>query len=128
MAEGNEAYKGLALPLSGAYEQRGTSTTEDMATLTRITGGTGDFLVLQDDGGEEKVVIESTGDVNIIAGAYLNLGSTVTTAPTTGLTKGDLFLHFAAASTPQLGACVSTAANTVKYMSPFDTLTLGRIT
>ncbi len=133
MAEGNKSYKGLALPEHGEYEQFGISTTLDMATLTRITGGTGDFYVCQDDGGTEYFVISSagdltiSGDVDIAAGKYLNLGSTVTTSPTTGLTKGDLFLVFSS-SAPVLGACFSTLANGVKFLSPFDTKTLGRTT
>ena len=65
------------------------------------------------------------GDIRFSAGGYMNLGAAVTTAPTTGLTKGDLVMIFSTSS-PYLGVCTSTAANTLKYISPFDTKTGGR--
>jgi len=49
-----------------------------------------------------------------------------TTAPTTGLTKGDLVMLFHG-STPKLGICTSTAAQTLKFRS-FRTKTFGRLT
>ena len=125
MAEGNDTYQVLAQPLNGHYEHFGTSTTLDMETKTRITGGTGDFIVYQDDGGEEKMWVESTGDVHIKAGSFLNLSSTFTTPVATGMTKGDLFLMFST-SKPVMGVCTSTAAQTIKYISPFDTKTINR--
>lgn len=119
-------WMGRAVPLNGESQIYQLTAANDILTLTKVTSGTGDFLVLENNSGTELVVIESDGDVNIAAGAYLNLGSTVTTAPTTGLTKGDLFVAFSTSS-PVLGICTSTAANTVKYLSPFDTKTLGRV-
>lgn len=52
---------------------------------------------------------------------------TRTTKPTTGLTKGEVFLLFHG-SRPVLAVCSSTAANTVKYVTRKITKTLGRLT
>ena len=49
-----------------------------------------------------------------------------TTKPTTGLTRGDLLMLFHG-STPKLGVCTSTAAQTIKLVS-VKTKTLGRLT
>lgn len=126
MAEGNDTYQALAQPLNGQFEHFGTSTTLDMETKTRITGGTGDFIVYQDDGGEEKTWIDSNGDVNLKAGSFINMGQALLTTPvTTGLAKGDMFLLWSTSS-PVLGICTSAAAQTLKYISMFDTKTINR--
>ncbi len=62
----------------------------------------------------------------LIGGRYLSLGDAVTTAPTTNLNKGYMFLAFGT-STPQIGVCTSGAANTIKYFTA-DTSTFGRTT
>lgn len=49
-----------------------------------------------------------------------------TTKPTTGLTKGEIFLLFHN-STPKIGICYSTAANGIKMVRA-RTKTLGRLT
>jgi len=64
--------------------------------------------------------------VGLRAGRYINWGDVPSTAPTTGLVKGDMMVVWSAASTPVLGMVTSTAGNTVKYISPFDSKTLGR--
>jgi hypothetical protein len=133
MAEGTNSWNALALPLNGNYEQKGISSTLDMATLTQVSGGTGDFIVCQSAGGGELFVVARSGEVTLGGGVtvpaaqYINWAATVTTAPTTGLTKGDMFVAFATSS-PVLGICTSTAGKTLKYISPFDTKTLGRAT
>ncbi len=64
--------------------------------------------------------------VALRAGRYINMGDVPTTAPTSGLVKGDLMVVWSASSVPVLGMCTSTGGNTIKYISPFDTKTLGR--
>jgi len=129
MAEGTKTYVGLAVPLSGNFEIRSTSTTLDMMTLTGAASGTGDFLVCQTQNGTEVFSVEdagkltiggegititsggltvtaggatiaagditvTAGDVQVADGYYLRLSSNaLTTAPTTGLTIGDLFVY-----------------------------------
>ena len=140
MAEGNENYKGLAVPLWGESEITQVTAATDMLTLTRITGGTGDYLVLQDDGGTETFVINSAGAITtehttekyfaggavIPAAQYLRWSAGVSSAPTTGLTKGDMFVALGGAQTAaQIGICISTAANTIRYAQAVYT-TFGR--
>jgi hypothetical protein len=48
-------------------------------------------------------------------GRYLSMGGAVTTAPTTALEKGDLFVGWAG-SVPRIGICTSAAAQTIKYI------------
>lgn len=120
MTVGDKAYKGMGVPIHGESEIRQITAATDILTITRITAGTGDFLVLRDDGGSEVLSINKSG--------YINMGASLTTAPTTGLTKGELFLIWSANSVPTLACVTSSAANTIKYISPFDTKTLGRTT
>ena len=60
------------------------------------------------------------------AGRYVNLGNEYTTAPTTGLVKGDLMVLFNT-SNPRIGVCSSTAAQAIKYIR-LKTKTLTRNT
>ncbi len=142
MAEGNENYKGLAVPLWGESEITQVTAATDMLTLTRITGGTGDYLVLQDDGGTETFVINSSGQIATVGeyqaepffaagaaippGQYLRWSAAVAAAPTTALTKGDMFVALGGGQTAaQIGVCISTAANTIRYAQVVRT-TFGR--
>ena len=116
---GNATYKGLAVPLYGESEVKQAVAGNDISTVTGKSGQTGDFVVYRDSDEIEKFSIKSTGFMGLVG---------VTTAPTTGLTKGDMFLLWSANSAPVLGICVSTATNDVKYSDPFDTETAGRTT
>ena len=115
MAVGTKTYKGMAVPLNGEAHIKQITAATDIWTVTRITAGTGDFLVLRQNDGTEELYVESTGDLMLRAGNYINLGATVTTAPTTGMVKGDVFIGFAG-SVPRIGICSSTAAQTIKYI------------
>lgn len=57
---------------------------------------------------------------------YLAFKDQPTTAPTTGLTKGDVFV-VNGSTNMQLALCISTAANTLRYFVP-NTVTFGRDT
>jgi hypothetical protein len=74
MAEGNETYDGLAVPLFGESEITQQTVATDILTLTGGTSQTGDFLVLQNSTGAEKFIFSafgSSGDngFTILAGA-----------------------------------------------------------
>jgi len=124
MAEGNKSYKGLALPLNGEYEQTQLTAATDMVTLTGASGQTGDFIVCQDSSGNEKFVVDSDGVMVVPSGSAIRFGGFLTTAPTTGLTAGDIFL-VKASSTPQIAICTDTTSNTLMYISA-NTSTFGR--
>ena len=124
MPEGSNTYKGLAVPLYGQFEIKQSTAATDIATLTAITGATGDFLVAQTAGGGEVFVVDDAGDVSLrrlIVGTV----NSPTTAPTTGLTKGEMFLVWKSATCPTLGMCVSAATQLVLYTMSFSTHTLG---
>lgn len=126
MAEGNKTYKGLALPLNGEYEQKQITAATDMVSLTGASGQTGDFIVAQNSSGTEKFVVDANG---YVTSTRVRMGSAITTAPTTGLVKGDLFVIFggSTATAPNIGVCVSTATQLIKYFGA-TTETLGRQT
>ena len=130
MAEGDKTYKGLAVPLWGPFEARNTSTTLDHVTLTAASGGSGDFLVCQSSGGGEVFVVSDAGDVTAagkltVTGNKIFMGTTATTAPTTGLVKGDVVVVWDSATHPVLGMCISTATQLVVYTYGFNAGTLG---
>jgi 1-aminocyclopropane-1-carboxylate deaminase/D-cysteine desulfhydrase-like pyridoxal-dependent ACC family enzyme len=137
MPTGTNEYRGLAVPLHGESEITQRTLGTDILTITGVGSQTGDFLVLRNSSHTEKFVVDKDGDVSIAgtltvagelamsAGQYLQFAA-VTTAPTTGLTDGDLFIAMAA-STPQIGICYSTAANSIRYITPL-TKTFGRTT
>ena len=132
MAEGNENYKGLAVPLYGESEIVQQTAATDILTLTATSGASGDFLVAQTAGGGEVFVIGAAGELTIagavaVSGNRMTFGTagSVTTAPTTGLTKGEMMVVWASATHPVLGMCVSTATNLVQYIHGFNAGTLG---
>jgi hypothetical protein len=71
----------------------------------------------------------TAGDVDLSSGLtnYLSFNFSVTGEPSTGLTKGDVFLGFGNTTRPQIGICISTAANTVWYITA-DTSAFGSTT
>ena len=128
--KGSSSFKGLAVPLSGESEIKQVTAANDVLTLTRVSGGAGDMLVIQDNDGTETFVISSAGAITtehtteqyfagggvIPAGQYLRWSAGVSSAPTTGLTKGDMFVALGGGQTAaQIGICISTAANTLRY-------------
>lgn len=72
--------------------------------------------------------VKNTSGTEVFAIAPLGnmLPRLYTTRPTTGLVKGELMLLFHG-STPKLGICSSTAAQTIKLIR-FKTKTFGRLT
>jgi len=135
MAEGSKTYRGLAVPLYGESEIKQSTAATDIITLTAITGASGDFLVCQTAGGGEVFVIGAAGELTAgsltyagdLAATRLSIGTveTPTTAPTTGLSKGEMFLVWKSATHPVLGMCISTATQLVQYIAGFNADTLG---
>lgn len=146
MATGNKTWKGLAVPLNGESNIIQIAAADDVLTITGASGQTGDFLVCENSSGTEKFYVDASGNIvtagtltatgNIVtAGALtvtgnrIKLGSALTTAPTTGLVKGDMFVIFGGttATAPNIGVCYSTATQGIKYFGAV-THTLGRQT
>ena len=156
MAEGKDTYKGLAVPLFGDFEIKGRTAATDIMSITSASGASGDFIVCQTVGGGELFVVDHNGKLTLASGGltltsgallvtagdvtatagdvvitglanYLRFNFSVTTEPRTGLTKGDVFLGFGNTTRPQIGICISTAANTVWYITA-DTSSFGSTT
>ena len=111
MAAGTSTYDGLAVPLNGESEIEQVTAANDVLTLTRVTAGTGDMIVLQDADGTAKLKLGADG-----AFGSGRIGfRAVTTAPTTGLTKGEFFVAFNG-TVAHLGVCNSTAGKRIQWI------------
>jgi hypothetical protein len=124
MATGSDsAPGGLGVPLYGDFQIIQRTAATDMMTLTAASGGTGDFIVCENNSGTELVTISylgaidfqggtmTTGNLDLSGGGQLILElEQYTTAPSTGLTTGQLILY-TAGNAVYLG--VATAAGTL---------------
>ncbi len=117
MATGKETFMGLAVPLFGESEITQKNAANDILTVTGASGQTGSFLVAMDNSGAKHFGVNAQGGVQL---------KIWTTKPTTGMTKGELYLLFHG-STPKLGVCISTAGQKIK-MIRLKTKTFGRLT
>lgn len=140
MAVGTATFKGLAVPLNGECEIKQDTAATDFITLTGDASISGDYLVCR-TGATEVFVINSAGSIEKggittgvgVAGLRLDtlkslkFSTPYTTAlPTTGLSKGEMFLVIAS-GTPQLAVQIaaSTTVNVLKYFTA-NTSTFGR--
>lgn len=85
MAEGTNAYDGLAVGLHGEYEMHQVAGDEaiDILTLTGSTGTqTGDFLVAQSGAGTEVFVVSASGAITAAAGISGLTASSLTLSST----------------------------------------------
>ena len=137
MVVGDKTFKGLAVPLFGESEITQLTLGTDILTITGVGSQSGDFLVCRNSALTEKFVVDVSGNTTVagtlavgghltVTGSYIKGPTALTTAPTTGLTDGWMFLAMAA-STPQIGICYSTAANSIRYITAI-TKTFGRST
>ena len=111
MAAGTDTHLGLAVPLNGESEIKQTTAATDVLTITRMTAGTGDLVVLRDADGTAKLKLGADG-----AFGSGRIGfRAVTTAPTTGLTKGELFVAFTG-TIAHIGVCNSTAGKNIQWI------------
>lgn len=114
-------YEGLNVPMYPAdgatITQMTTSSAYDLLTLKRAASATGSPFAIQDSTATQQFAITKN----------YGIGWKVrTTRPTTGLTKGEMFIAFHGSS-PKICICTSTAAQTVKQVRA-KTKTFGRLT
>jgi hypothetical protein len=108
MATGSDTYKGLAVPLLGDFQIRQRTAATDVMTITGASSQSGDFIVCESSTGTEYFVVNSsgvidfqgatmtTGQLDLSGGGELVLQFEVaTTAPSTGMTTGALFVYTA---------------------------------
>ena len=88
----------------------------------------GELTINQRRSDLKPLSVKNTSGTEVFAVGKLGnlLPQLYTTRPTTGLVKGELMLLFHG-STPKLGVCISTAAQTIK-MVRLRTKTFGRLT
>ena len=137
MTVGTSTYKGIGVPLNGEVEMKQDTAATDFVTLTGDSSISGDLLVMR-AGATEVAWFDSAGKLHatgidaiegltIAAGKYLKFSTPISTGvPTTGITKGQMFLVMKS-STPQLGVAVNaaTTAQSIMYFTA-NTATFGR--
>ena len=106
MAEGSDSFKGLAVPLFGDFEIKQRTAATDVMTITGAASQTGDFIVCQNSSGTEKLTISHAG--------YIGFGTGITTIPTTGITKGDMFTM---ETSTYVQLCLGQTANILRYLN-----------
>jgi hypothetical protein len=116
MPTGKDTFFGL-VPIYGEFEFNQKNAINDMLTFTGAPSQTGDFLVAQDSARSQVFALTAEGRMEM---------KVFTTRPTTGLVKGELMVLFHG-STPKIGICSSTAAQTIKLVR-LRTKTFGRLT
>jgi len=95
MAEGSDSFRNLMVPLLGDFEIKAVTAATDIVSITGASGQTGDFIVCQSVTGTEAFVVEDSGRMVTTDWPVFN-GTVATTAPTTGLTSGQIFFYDAA--------------------------------
>lgn len=118
MAIGDSAFKGLAVPLSGEFEVKQITLGNDFMTMTGVSGMTGDFLVLRNSSGTELLAIDANGAFQgiTVAGSSVGIGfsSIATTAASTGITKGDIFVM---ETSTYVQLAIAQTANDLRYLT-----------
>jgi len=94
MTIGKDTWNGGAVPLNGDFRIRQRTAATDIVTISGATGQTGDFLVCE-KAGTEYFSVEDSGRVVAADWPVFN-GTIATTAPSTGLTTGQIFFYDAA--------------------------------
>ena len=117
MAAGTQTYEGLAVPLYGEATITGQTAATDTLTIKQASAQTGAALSVVDSSDTHRFALTAKG------GWRPRL---FTTRPTTGLVKGEMILLIHT-STPKIGICTSTAAQTIKLIRA-RTKTFGRLT
>ena len=117
MTVGDKTFKGLAVPLSGEFEVTQITLGTDFMTMTGASGMTGDFLVLRNSSGTELLAIDANGAFEglVISGSSKGVGfsSIATTAATTGITKGDIFVM---ETSTFVQLAIAQTANSLRYI------------
>jgi len=134
MTVGDRTFKGLAVPLSGEFELKQETLGTDFMTMTGVTSQTADFIVCRNSSLTEKFVVDKDGVVTaaggygaivgtgatlsgdvIISGANaVNFSSVPTTAATTGITKGDIFVM---ETSTFVQLAIGQTANALRYVN-----------
>jgi hypothetical protein len=130
MTAGTKSFQLRSVPLVGEFTIKQETLGTDIMTIKGATSQTGDFIVLTNVDGTEKLAIESSGDIVLqqvdqTTFAKLQLPILNTAPASASLTKGDLWFSKGTTDVYRLSMCISTAAGTVKYGPRFIRNTIG---
>ena len=117
MAAGTQTYNGIGLPIYGEATITGQVAATDTLTIKQPASASGASLSVVDSSDTHRFAITAKGGFR---------PRLFTTRPTTGLVKGEMILLIHT-STPKIGICTSTGAQTIKLRS-LRTKTFGRLT
>lgn len=106
MAVGKDTYASLAVPLNGDFEMKQRTAATDVMTMTGASGQTGDFIVARNSSNVEQFYVKPDGKI---------YSKPATTAPTTGLVRGEMFVCLDG-DVPSIGICYSTGAQLCRYI------------
>jgi hypothetical protein len=118
MTAGTKSYMGLAVPINGECTIKSVTAATDILTIEGVGSLSGDYIVCRSSAGTEAFSVDSNGDIKC-GGNYFSL-PVVTTAITTGLVKGDIYILYSSTA-PLLGICISDAGNTCYYIKASTT-------
>ena len=118
MTAGDKTYGGLGVPLNGEFEIKQTTLGTDIMTISGATSQTGDFIVCRAIDGTEKFVVDKDG---VVAGGiampsarYVGFADIPATAPTTGITRGDIFTM---ETSTYVQLAIGQTANALRYVN-----------
>ena len=131
MAAGDKTYTGLGVPLWGESTITQTTLGTDILTIEGMASQTGDFFICRDSGQTEKFIVTKDGNVTaagtvtatgaltasggitMAAGQYIGF-TMPTSAPTTAITKGDIF---SMETSTYVQLAIGQTANTLRYVN-----------
>lgn len=114
MAEGNETYEGLAVPLFGESEIVQQTAATDIITLTGAGSQSGDFLVCQTNTGTENLVVSSSGLVTSAVGMTMTAVTASAESTFSGLSSSAANgITISVTSTGAMAANASVNANAI---------------
>ena len=118
MTIGTSEYGGLGVPLHGEFEITQITLGTDIMTITGVASQSGDFIVCRNSAGVEKFVVTVDGamgaDLSMISGKYIGFADLPTSAPTTAITRGDIFTM---ETSTYVQLAIGQTANTLRYVN-----------
>ena len=118
MAAGDKTYGGLGVPLNGEFEIKQITLGTDIMTITGATSQSGDFIVCRDVDQTEVFSVDVDGNmvggIAMPASRYVGFSDIPATAPTTGITRGDIFTM---ETSTYVQLAIGQTANALRYVN-----------
>ena len=118
MTTGDKTYNGLGVPLFGEFNIEQQTLGTDIMTITGADSQTGDFIVCRDVDASEKWYVDvngvMVGGIAMPASKYVGFADIPATAPTTGITRGDIFTM---ETSTYVQLAIGQTANALRYVN-----------